>query len=32
MERKQTYMEKRMEKIIELLKLKQGSSQARPTK
>ena len=30
MERKQIHMEKRMEKIIGLLKLEQGSSQARP--
>ena len=31
MERKQTHMEKRMEKIIGLLKLEQGSNQARLT-
>ena len=30
MERKQMHMEKRMEKMIGLLKLEQGSSQARP--
>lgn len=30
MERKQTHMEKRMEKIIDLLKVEQGFSQARP--